>query len=211
MSDNQKVEFLPKFLSGKALEVIERVLGCNYSVIIKTLEDRYGQPATVAAACIENLTQGPRLGNNDYKGLRNFEEQLESASKKLVGKYELEASTTSSLKQIIRRLPGYLVNKWGAFPYKIGENGGDTKLCDLAPFVKRQAAIKNDSGFVKLNLNEQKGRNEIRPEQPGKGRYQSGKQTSSFKTDISPTPPRKPQGIENSCPCCLGSHRLSEC
>ena len=211
LSDSQKVEFLPKFLSGEALEVVERVTGCTYPVIIKILEDRYGQPATVAAACIENLTQGPRLGNNDYKGLRNFAEQLESASKKLVGEYELEASTTSNLKQIIRRLPAYLVNKWGDFSYKIREKGGNPKLCDLAVFVKRQAAIKNDPGFVKLNLNEQKGGNEKRPEQPGKGRYQSGKQTSAFKTDVGPTPPRKAQGMGNSCPCCSGSHRLSEC
>ena len=71
LSDAQRIEFLPKFVSGEAYEVVERSVGFSYDDIIATLEERYGQPAAVAAACINMLTTGPKLGNRDSKGLLN--------------------------------------------------------------------------------------------------------------------------------------------
>ena len=114
----------------------------------KILHERYCQPAAVAAACIESLTKGPKLRNNDYTGLLNFAEQLEAASKKLCGHYELEASTMANLRQRVTRLLNYLVNKWGEVSYSIREKGGIPRLSDLSKFVRRQAAIKNDPGFA---------------------------------------------------------------
>ena len=116
LSDSQKLEFLPKFVTGEVYEVIERVAGCSYEAIMEILHECYGNPAAVAAACIENLTNGPKLSNNDYTGLRNFAEQLEAAAKKLCGCYEQEASTMANLKQIVRRLPSYLINNGEMFP-----------------------------------------------------------------------------------------------
>ncbi|CAB4036535.1 Hypothetical predicted protein, partial [Paramuricea clavata] len=66
----KKIEFLPKFVSGDAYETVKRMAGCSYPDIILILQHRYGQPATVAASCIESLTSGPKLTNDDYKGLR---------------------------------------------------------------------------------------------------------------------------------------------
>ncbi|KAK3754248.1 hypothetical protein QZH41_020147, partial [Actinostola sp. cb2023] len=184
LTDSQRIEFLPKFLGGEAYDVIERVSGCSYKTVVDILEDRYGQPATVAAACIENLTNGPKLPNTDYTGLRDFAEQLESASKKLVGSYELEASTMTNLKQIVRRLPGYLVNKWADTSYAIREKGAAPKLSDLAKFVKRQAAIKNDPGFVNPGFTEYKGKPEKQHENSNTRAtsFRPNKQTSSFAT-----------------------------
>ena len=174
LTDSQKLEFLPKFLAGEAYEVVERVSGCSYDAVLDILLARYGQPATVAAGCIENLTKGQKLSNTDYVGLRNFAEQLESASKKLSGEYELEASTVSNLKQIARRLPNYLVNKWGEASFKIRESGSTPRLSDLAKFVKRQADIKNDPGFVC----------DKRPEKQSESNARPGRHTSAFTTDI---------------------------
>ena len=53
ISDAQKIEFIPKFLTGEAYDVVERSARCSYEDIVANLEDRYGQPATVATACIE--------------------------------------------------------------------------------------------------------------------------------------------------------------
>ena len=148
LNDNQKLEFLPKFLSGEAYEVVERVSGCSYHSVLRILHQRYGQPAAVAAACIESLTKTPKLQNNDYTGLLNFAEKLEAASKKLSRHYELEASTMANLRQIVTHLPNYLVNKWGEVSYSIPEKEGIAQLSDLSKFVRRQAAIKNDPGFA---------------------------------------------------------------
>ena len=144
LNDSQKLEFLPRFLSGEACEVVERVSGCSYDSVLRILHERYGQPAAVAAACIESLTKGPKLQNNDYTGLLNFAEQLEAASKKLAGYYELEASTMANLRQIVTLLPNYLVNKWGEVSYSIREKGRIPRLSDLSKFVRCQTAIKND-------------------------------------------------------------------
>lgn len=53
LSDAQKIEFMPKFVTGEAYDVVERSARCSYENIVANLEDRYGQPATVATACIE--------------------------------------------------------------------------------------------------------------------------------------------------------------
>ena len=144
MNDSQKLEFLLKFLSGKAYEVLERVSGCSNDSVLRILHECYGQPAAVAAACIESLTKGPKLQNNDYAGLLNFAEQLEAASKKPSEHYGLEASTMANLRQIVTLLPNYLVNKQGEVSYSIREKGRIPRLSDLSKFVRRQAAIKND-------------------------------------------------------------------
>ena len=59
-------EFLPTFLSGVAYEVVERVSGFSYDSVLRILHERCGQPAAVAAACIESLAKVPKLQNNDY-------------------------------------------------------------------------------------------------------------------------------------------------
>ncbi|XP_068729088.1 uncharacterized protein [Montipora capricornis] len=128
LSDAQRIEFLPKFVSGKAYEVVERSVGCSYDDIIATLEERYGQPAAVAATCINMLTTGPKLGNRDFKGLRNFAEQLQCASRILEGEYEHEASTTSNMEMIVARLPDYIINKWADVSYSNREKGQNPKL-----------------------------------------------------------------------------------
>ena len=52
------------------------------------------------------------------------------------------------MKLIDGRLPDYLINKWADVSYAIREKGRNPGLEDLAKFVKRQAAIKNDPGYT---------------------------------------------------------------
>ena len=84
LSDSQKLEFLPKFVTGEVYEVLARVAGCSYEAIMEILHECYGNPAAVAVACIENLTNGPKLSNSDYTGLRNLADKLEAAAKNSV-------------------------------------------------------------------------------------------------------------------------------
>ena len=179
LNDSQKLECLPKFLSGEAYEVVARVSGCSHDSVLRIFHERYGKPAAVAAACMESLTKGPKLQNHDYTVLLNFAEQLEAASKKLSGHYELEASTMANLRQIVTRLPNYLVNKWGEVSYSIRDKGGVPRLSDLSKFVRRQAAIKNDPGFAAEKKHErQNGTNIKGPTSNLRGH------TNAFHTDL---------------------------
>ena len=38
-------------MTGETYDVVERSVGCSYEDIVANLEDRYGQPATVAEPC----------------------------------------------------------------------------------------------------------------------------------------------------------------
>ena len=85
MSDAQRVEYLPKFLYGDALEVVRRNRSCSYDDLIKTLKNRYGRPIQVSQACIEELVSGLKLNYGDNEGLLNFAERLNAATKILIG------------------------------------------------------------------------------------------------------------------------------
>ena len=163
----------------------------------------------------------PRFANSDYTGLLNFAEQLEAASKRFTGSYELEASTITNLRQIVKRLPGYLINKWGDASYAIREKGNDPKLSDLAKFVKRQAAIKNDPAFVNVSVDRSnlKGKQARQFDTKFTGSGPS-KQTLSFATDMKSSIEKsasvKLNAKSNSepdktCHCCSGHHPLAEC
>lgn len=226
LSDAQRIEFLPKFVTGEAYEVVERAAGCSYDDIVAMLEERYGQPAAVAAACIEMLTLGPKLGNRDFKGLRNFAEQLQCATKRLEGDYEREASTTSNMKMTVARLPDYIINKWADVSYSIREKGLVPKLKDLAQFVRRQAAIKNDPSYAGcvtvIPTAEMKAKGKQPFKEHNRGAIpQETRQMSYFATDVKAN---NTGGGEEAidersgstpsvqgCLCCSGSHELASC
>ena len=154
--------------------------------------------ASVAAACIEKLTKGQKLSSSDYTGLLNFAEELEPASKKLSGEYELEASTMSNLRQIVKRSPNYLVNKWVDPSFAIQEKGSTPRprLSDLAKFVKRKAAVKNDLEFVNEKRPEKKTEPHTRPPTLCPKR-----QTDAFSTDLKTGRPNvDPQDNERRSP-----------
>ena len=210
LSDSQKVEFLPKFVTGEAYEVLERVTACSYEAIMEILHEHYGNPAAVAAACIEKLTNGPKLSNSDYTGLQNLAEQLEAAAKILRGCYEQDASTMANLKQTVRRLPSYLINKWGDVSYSIRENVGSPRLSDLAKFAKRQVAIKNDPGFV---VERRFQRSDLIAKGSG---VHTDRQTSNNATDmtalgVTDVFHKTPRLNLDQCSRCTGKYELTEC
>ena len=143
LSDAQKVEYLPKFLCGEALEVVRRNRGCNFKTLMDTLEEGYGQSIRIAQACIEDLVSGPKLAPNDSAGLLNFAEKLNTATKVLTQKNEQEVSVATNLKRIAN-LPSDMIGKWQTENYKITSRGESARLKDIARFVKKQVTIKND-------------------------------------------------------------------
>lgn len=93
----------------------------------------------VAAACIEMLTAGQKLGNRDYKGLHNFAEQLQCATKRLEGEYKCEASTTWNMKMVVGQLPDYILNKWAdvILYQRKGKNSEVERSCSICQTTSR--------------------------------------------------------------------------
>ena len=171
----------------------------------------YGQPAAVGAACIESLTKGPKLLNNDYTGLFNFAEQLEAASKKPSWHYELEANTMANLRQIVTRSPNYLVNNWGEVSYSIREKGGIPRLSGLSKFVRRQAAIKNGPGFVAEKKPERQNAMNIKGPTSNSRGHSNAFQTDLEAEGLSVNYQNPEKRNLRRCLRCSKDHELAEC
>ena len=157
------------------------------------------------------MTKGPKLQNNDYTGLLNFAEQLEAASKKLSGHYELEASTMANLRQIVTLLPNYLVNKWGEVSYSIREKGGIPRLSDLSKFVRRQAAIKNDPGCVTEKKPERKNAMNIKGPTLNSRGHTNAFHTGLEAGGLSVNHQHPEKRYLRRCLRCSKDHELAEC
>lgn len=226
LTDAQRIEYLPKFLKGEALEVIERNRGCSYKDLMKTLEDRFGKPIQVSQACIDGLVSGPKLAPGDSVSLLNFAEKLNAATKILKGDVEHEASVATNLRRIVSRLPNDLVAKWQTENYEIVNRGRSARLQDIAKFVMRQASIRNDPIFGsqrqrRENSEDKDTRNSSRIKKPPPPRDST---ISSTKIERPPEPPRDstvppakserpPEpGSHIKCSICKSApHRLQDC
>ena len=143
------------------------------------------------------MTKGPKLQNNDYTGLLNFAEQLEVASKKLSGHYELEASTMANLRQIVS--------------YSIREKGGIPRLSDLSKFARRQAAIKNDPGFVAEKKPERQNARTIKGPTSNSRGHTNAFHTDLDAGDLSVNYQNPEKRNLRGCLRCSKDHELAEC
>ena len=202
--------YLPKFLTGDALEVVNRNRGCSYEELLKTLEERFGQAVQVTQACIEELVAGPKLDSGDNVSLLNFAEKLNTATKILKGEFEHEANVATNLKRIVNRLPHDLIVKWQGVNYDIVRLGRAAKLQDIANFVKKQALIKNDPIFgTQLQVKDTKERRN-----PSRTTKEQNQGPSPKNTTISATSVESMVGERPSCICPIcknASHRLQQC
>ena len=210
LTDAQRVMYLPKFLTGDALEVVNRNRGCSYEELLKTLEERFGQAVQVTQACMEELVAGPKLDSGDNVSLLNFAEKLNTATKILKGEFEHEANVATNLKRIVNRLPHDLIVKWQGVNYDIVRLGRAAKLQDIANFVKKQALIKNDPIFgTQLQVKDTKERRN-----PSRTTKEQNQGPSPKNTTISATSVESMVGERPSCICPIcknASHRLQQC
>lgn len=203
LTDAQRVEYLPKFLTGDALEVLKRNRGCSYETIVQILEERFGRPVQVAQHYIEELVSGPKIGYGNNTALLNFSEKLIAATKVLRGEYEREVSVATNLRKIVNRLPNDMITKWQQENYRINEGGRAARLHDVATFVKKHALIKNDPVFA-LPRQDTK---ENKPA-PRNDKFQTTRKPSTIATTY-----LKPSDqTSTGCDICKGSaHKLTQC
>ena len=195
LTDAQRIEYLPKFFTGEALEVVTRNRGCSFNDIMKTLEERFGQTIRVTQACIEDLVAGPRLTYGDCIGLMNFSEKLNTATKLLQGDIEREANT-------VGRLPNDLIIKWQNENYDIVKSGRSPRLKDIAAFVKRQVSIRNDPVFGGQMLRRENKEPKSPPKLPTRN-------PTIGATDLETKPPAA--GSRNCEVCKSKRHKLQHC
>lgn len=144
LNDSEKVELLPKFLTGDPLLMLKRLQGRSYSSIVSRLEERYGHPTLVANSFISDLISGSNIQANDRTGLQMFADLLTTAAESLEGNYFVNASCAPNMLKITDRLPQYMKNEWEKKVVDICEKKGAPDIRDLAEFVDKAARAKNN-------------------------------------------------------------------
>lgn len=112
------------------------------------LEDRFGQPFTIAYEHVTTLTHGPPLRATDHKGLLAFADQLKSCDHTLesIG-YLGEINSADNLIRIVMRLPFHLRTKCVEVADQIQESRQRPKISPIAEVIKVKARSANNSVF----------------------------------------------------------------
>ena len=112
------------------------------------LEERFGQPFTIAYEHVTKLTHGPPLRAMDRKGLLAFADQLKSCEHTLesIG-YLDEINSADNLRRIVMRLPFHLRTKFVEVADQIQQSGQCPNISHNAEFVKVKACAGNNPVF----------------------------------------------------------------
>ncbi|XP_068720606.1 uncharacterized protein [Montipora capricornis] len=112
------------------------------------LEERFGQPFTIAYEHVTKLTHGTPLRATDRKGLLAFDDQLKSCEHTLESfGYLDEINSADNLRRIVMRLPFHLRTKFVEVADQIQQSGQRPNISPIAEFVKVKARAANNPVF----------------------------------------------------------------
>ena len=119
VSSQQKLHLLYQHLEGRAKKVVEQLqflIGDPervYTEARKRLKERFGHPAILSAEFEFKLTNWPKVGNSDARGMQEFSDflqQVEIASEYIPNLKSFEFS--SKLQSLVDKLLGWFKTKW---------------------------------------------------------------------------------------------------
>ena len=151
-SESEKLMYLLQYISGAAKDTIKCCLvmdpSIGYQRARMLLEERFGQPFTIAYEHVTKLTRGPPLRATDRKGLLAFTDQLKSCEHTLesIG-YLDEINSADNLRRIVMRLPFHLRTKFVEVADQIQQSGQRPNISHIAEFVKVKARAANNPVF----------------------------------------------------------------
>ena len=148
----ERLSRLRTFLVQELRNVIGDSLG-NPGLYQKTLcdlQETYGNPRAVAAACSTNLKSLPSFKDGDPIALRKFSMLLRSIVSTLeVGGYGGELYVNSTLQSLEEKLPPILCDKWADFSSRI--TGHLPNISDFNEWAKQETKILRSNDFVDVS------------------------------------------------------------
>ena len=122
----------------------------GYDEARRLLDRRYGQPSTVSAAFISRLESHPQVRGDDVQGLDSFGILLTKCRNALssCGDTHETLRDPRTLRTIVGKLPGLLINKWRHRVDDIEESGGrEATFDDLVAFVTKEARVASNPTY----------------------------------------------------------------
>ena len=224
-----RLYYLEQHTSGRPQEIVRSCLYMvpkeDYEKVKGLLERRFGQKHKIAMACLDQVTNGPRIKGEDAESLEGFSILLSSCTNTLrsIG-YSNKMESPDNIRKIINRLPPRLQAKWRETTDQI-LNVEQREICieDISNFVEQKSRSLGNLIFGKLpcmkkeaSVNKGK-RLKPRNDKPGSKKLSvatiSEKNSDSQVRPVPSSTGSKFASAETAkgCPFCRASHHLSDC
>jgi hypothetical protein len=169
-----------------------------YPFALKELHRKFGNARIVSTACSSSLLKLPSFRDSDYDSLKSFSSTLHSVVATLqLGGYGSELQSSTTLAQLVGKLPPNLRSKWAEVSYKI--QGRLPTIIDLNSWLDDVTMAEY---FVRVGVNSTPQHSVSSQQKPNNDKQRkSASSPKVFATTVKIA----------SCPHCSGAHRLHLC
>ena len=224
-----RLYYLEQHTSGRPQEIVRSCLYMvpkeGYEKAKGLLERRFGQKHKIAMACLDQVTNGPRIKGEDAESLEGFSILLSSCTNTLRSiVYSNKIESPDNMRKIINRLPTRLQAKWRETADRI-LNVDQREICieDISNFVEQKSRSLGNPIFGKLPCMEKEA--SVNKEKRLKPRNDKpGSKKLSLATIFEKNPDSQVRPVSSStgskfalaetakdCLFCRASHHLSDC
>ncbi|KAJ8351224.1 hypothetical protein SKAU_G00227000 [Synaphobranchus kaupii] len=145
--DKEKIYYLRRYVNGEALKAIDGyfLLGTDsaYVAAWELLEERYGNPFTIAQSYRDKLHAWPKMGPKDSHELRRFSDFLRSCEAAMNHIKALEIlNDCNENRKILSKLPDWLTVSWNRKATEVEEQSNQfPSFSQFVAFLTREAKI----------------------------------------------------------------------
>ncbi|XP_027043165.1 uncharacterized protein LOC113671152 [Pocillopora damicornis] len=143
VAPRQKLHLLFQHLEGRAKKVVEQLQFMiddpekAYKESRKRLKYRFGNSAILSADFEKRLTDWPKIGNSDAKGIQEFSDFLQKVE---IARDHIPSlkifDFSSKLQSLVEKLPGWFKTKWSTKVQKLQQTDGHNAFPSFSEFVK---------------------------------------------------------------------------
>lgn len=147
IQDKEKIYYLRRYVSGQAKKALDGyfLLGTEsaYVAAWEILEERYGNPFTIAKAYRDKLQSWPKMGSKDNFELREFVDFLRSCEAAMVNIKALEIlNDCNENRKILSKLPDWLTARWNRKVVNMEEESNQfPSFSQFVRFLMKEAKI----------------------------------------------------------------------
>ena len=199
-SDAERLDHLRSCLSPEIQQHLGQALVNPglYRYSLMELHRKFGNPRVVSTACSSALLKLTAFRDNDYKAMKTFAASLHSVVATLrLGGYGVELHSSTTLAQLVSKLPPILRSKWADVSYHIRD-----RLPNVMDLDSWLDDVFMAEYFVRVGVSPP----EEKPKEQTKVKDGEKKRKQGFAPKVFAN-----QRRGGSCPLCNAGHQLSSC
>lgn len=204
---NQKKTYLMQHTEGEAKKSISGFGNDWYGYVmsLKRLKYVFGQRIQVAQSILQKVTKGKQFENNDVTGITEFYYGISNCINTLSRMcYTSDLYSSDVLRQVLRRLPHYLKQKWVEYSFRLRKTQ-EPSLIHLESWLQdRVMALKDPYCPYQLKSNSTKSKHSSDDKFTGHTKTRSASSNTTSKKTT-------PKNENATCEMCNGSHKINKC